>query len=88
MPNEITFENLRKESKLLKKYVFMVQFGRKWKVARKFTRKEILEYHKMMTGEDVLRSFIICLNTFDASNEDCVWHYNELKQELTNRISY
>lgn len=88
MPNEYTFDSLKKEINIMKKYIFMIKFGRRWKVARKFTRKEISEYHKLMSGEDVLRSFIICLNTFDENNEECVWQYNELKQELTKRIRY
>lgn len=88
MPNEYTFESLKKDSNLMKKYIYMMKLGRKWKMARKFTRKEILEYHKLMSGEDVLRSFILCLNTFDADNEDCVWQYHELKKELARRIRY
>lgn len=88
MPSDETLELLGKESRLLKRYAFMVRFGKRWKLARKFTRKEISEYYKLMRGQDVLRSFIICLNTFDPSNEECVWHYNELKKELSLRIGY
>lgn len=88
MPNELTFDSLAKESALMKKYIFFMKFGRRWKVARKFTRKEISDYHKMMSGQDIVRSFIICLNTFDPCNEECIWQYNELKSELLKRVAY
>ena len=88
MPNDYTFESLKKESKIMKKYIFMVKFGRRWKVARKFTRKEISEYYKMMSGQDIVRCLIMCLNTFEPCNEECEWEFNELKAELLKRVKY
>lgn len=88
MPTEYTFDSLKKESTIMKKYIFMTKFGRRWNVARRFTRKEIQEYHKLMTGEDIVRSFIMCLNTFETGNEECEWQFKELKAELLHRLSY
>lgn len=87
MPTE-TYESLRKESKLWKKYIFWVKLGMRWKVARKFTRKEIQDSIKLMDGQSLVRSYTICLNTFDQNNSECEWQFNELKAELLKRVAY
>ncbi len=88
MPAEYTFESLKKENKIMKKYLFMTKFGRRWKVARKFTRKKIKESIMLMTGEDIIRSLVMCVNTFESGNEECEWQFNELKLELLQRVRY
>lgn len=41
----------------------------------------------MMTGEDLVRAFVITIGELDKYGEDDLWRYTELKKEILNRVN-
>lgn len=84
--NMISYKELAEENKVLKKFVFWVNFRKRFKMAKKFTKEKILKSYKMMTGEDIVRTFILTLGEIENYTEDDMWRYTELKAELLKRV--
>ena len=87
MPNMITYEELEQDNDLMKKFVFWIKLRKRFKMAKRFTKEKILASYKMMTGEDLVRAFVITIGEIDKYGEDDLWRYTELKKEILKRVN-
>lgn len=86
LPKKITCEELAKDNKVMKKYVFWLRFRKKFKMAKKFSKERILQSYKLMTGKDIVRAFIYTMGELDTYGEEDMWRYTALKEELLKRV--
>lgn len=86
LPKKITCEELAKDNKVMKKYVFWLSFRKKFKMAKKFSKERILQSYKLMTGKDVVRAFIYTMGELDKFGKEDMWRYTSLKEELLKRV--
>ena len=88
MQNNLSYNLFASENAKIKGYIAMHYLERILPMAKRFTRKQQLDNMKIMRGDDLLRSFIICFKSYDADNEQSVWEYQAVKEELLNRMNY
>ena len=86
LPTKITCEELAKDNKVMKKYVFWLRFRKRFKMAKKFTKEKILQSYKLMSGRDIVRAFIYTMGELDKFGEEDMWRYTSLKEELLKRV--
>ncbi len=86
LQKKITCEELAKDNKVLKRYIFWLKVRKRFKMAKKFTKERILQSYKLMSGKDVVRAFIYTMGELDTYGEEDMWRFTSLKEELLKRV--
>lgn len=88
MQQDIKISIFEEESKHVKKVIFYHKLGKVLPMTKRFTRKQQLDNLKIQSGKDLIRSFKIVSSLYNADDEQSVWEYNAVTEEMLSRMAY